>query len=129
MVKNILAKLLGHRGGDDDSKSQAPPPKPVAEAPAAVPAAAVPVPADIPADGDPVGFVEHVVKALVDTPDEVKIETQEDERGTLVRINCRKDEVGRIVGKQGKTIEAIRALVKAGAARQNRNMSVVIVEE
>jgi len=126
MVTSFIAKLFGSL----TSGSAEEPEEKQAEVAAPRESAAAPqVPADIPAEGDPVAFVDYVVKQLVETPQEVQIETQNDNRGTLIRIHCRKDEVGRVVGKQGKTIDAIRSLVKASAARTDQRMSVVIVED
>jgi predicted RNA-binding protein YlqC (UPF0109 family) len=73
-------------------------------------------------------FVGYVVKALVDNPDEVKIETVQDGDGKLVKISCRKEDVGKIVGKKGKTIIALRSLVGGAASRMQEKVSVEVVD-
>ncbi len=73
-------------------------------------------------------FVEFVVKSLVDCPDEVSIESTNDSNGKVIKISCRKNEIRKIIGKNGKTINSIRSLVRGAAKRENQNVSVVVVE-
>lgn len=74
------------------------------------------------------GFVDYVVKSLVDYPDEVDITTEETEEGAAIKIRCRKEDIGKIVGKRGKTIMAIRSLVSGAAGRQRRRVSVDVLD-
>ncbi len=76
------------------------------------------------------GFVEYVVKALVDAPDEVKVSTGDAENGggKVIRINCRKDDTGKIIGKKGKTIIALRSLVGGAAGRLQERVTVEVVD-
>ena len=74
------------------------------------------------------GFVDYVVKALVDYPDEVNVETVENGDGTSIQIRCRKEDIGKIVGKRGKTIMAIRSLVSGAAGRQRKRVSVDVLD-
>jgi len=74
------------------------------------------------------GFVDYVVKALVDYPDEVSVETVENGDGTSIQIRCRKEDIGKIVGKRGKTIMAIRSLVSGAAGRQRKRVSVDVLD-
>ena len=74
------------------------------------------------------GFVEYVVKALVDYPDEVTIETTETEEGAAIKIRCRKEDIGKIVGKRGKIIMSIRSLVSGAAGRQHKRVSVDVLD-
>ena len=74
------------------------------------------------------GFVDYVVRALVDFPDEVKIETAETDEGCTIQIRCRKEDIGKIVGKRGKTIMAIRSLVSGAAGRQRKRVSVEVLD-
>ena len=64
------------------------------------------------------GFVDYVVRLLVDYPDEVNIKSEENDEGCTIQITCRKEDIGKIVGKRGKTIMAIRSLVSGAAGRQ-----------
>ncbi len=73
-------------------------------------------------------FVEFVVKSLVDCPDEVSIESTQDTNGNVIKISCKKNEIRKVIGKNGKTINSIRSLVRGAAKRDNKNVSVVVVE-
>lgn len=78
---------------------------------------------------DILAFVDYVVRALVDTPASVKIELVEDEKGQVININCEKEDIGKIIGKNGKTIMAIRSLVAGAGSRLNRQMSVEVIDQ
>ena len=74
------------------------------------------------------GFVDYVVKALVDYPDEVTVGTVDNGDGSTIQIRCRKEDIGKIVGKRGKTIMAIRSLVSGAAGRQRKRVSVDVLD-
>ena len=74
------------------------------------------------------GFVEYVVKALVDNPDQVEMNTVDGEDGATIQVRCRKEDIGKIVGKRGKTIMAIRSLVSGAAGRQHKRVSVEVLD-
>ncbi len=79
--------------------------------------------------GDIVGFVDYVVRALVDEPGSVKIEVSENEKEErVININCQKADIGKIIGKSGKTIMAIRSLVTGAASRINQHIAVEVVD-
>ena len=79
--------------------------------------------------GDIIGFVDYVVRALVDEPGSVKIEVSENENeGRVININCKKEDIGKIIGKSGKTIMAIRSLVTGAASRINQHIAVEVVD-
>ena len=73
-------------------------------------------------------FVEYVVKTLVDKPGEVSLKTVENEDGATIQIFCCKEDIGKIVGKRGKTIMAIRSLVSGAAGRQRKRVSVDVMD-
>lgn len=74
-------------------------------------------------------FLEYVVKGLVDRPDAV-IVTPVDKQGlTLYELRLHPTDVGKIIGRQGATIQAIRSLLQVGAARKGVRCTVEIVEE
>jgi uncharacterized protein len=73
-------------------------------------------------------FVDYVVKSLVDAPEEVHITSENGEDSSIIRISCRKDDIGKVVGKSGKTIMAIRSLVSSAAGRLRRRVSVEVVD-
>jgi predicted RNA-binding protein YlqC (UPF0109 family) len=73
-------------------------------------------------------FVEYVVKALVDNPDQVEINAVDGKDGAVIQVRCCKEDIGKIVGKRGKTIMAIRSLVSGAAGRQRKRVSVDVLE-
>lgn len=73
-------------------------------------------------------FVDYVVRALVDFPDEVNVSSSSTDNGTVIRIECRKEDIGKVVGKRGKTIMAIRSLVSGAGGRLQQRISVEVVD-
>ena len=73
-------------------------------------------------------FVDYVVRALVDYPDEVNVSSAANENGTVIRIDCRKEDIGKVVGKRGKTIMAIRSLVSGAGGRLQQRISVEVAD-
>ena len=71
-------------------------------------------------------FVEFVVKALVDKPASVSIETKDSEKLMTIVVSCEKEDIGKIIGKNGKTIEALRSLVNGAAGRLNKRATVEV---
>lgn len=74
------------------------------------------------------GFVDYIVRSLVDYPDEVSIVSEEQSGSSVIKINCRKEDIGKIVGKKGKTIMAIRSLVSGAAGRMQKRVAVEVVD-
>ncbi len=68
-------------------------------------------------------FLEMVLGRLVTHPDEIDVEETGDDRGILFRIRVNPEDLGRIIGRNGRTIEAIRSLLNA-ASRDNRRVFV-----
>ncbi|HJO95013.1 MAG TPA: KH domain-containing protein [Victivallales bacterium] len=79
--------------------------------------------------GDILGFVDYVVRALVDNPGEVKVEINDMSNGQVINIHCRQTDIGKIIGKNGKTIMAIRSLVTGAASRLNQQINVEVVDQ
>ncbi len=73
-------------------------------------------------------FVDYVVRALVDQPDSVKIQAEKLENSTIIKISCAKEDMGKVIGKNGKTIMAIRSLVSGAGGRLGQKFSVEVVE-
>jgi len=73
-------------------------------------------------------LVIEIVKNVVDHPDEVDAREVEGEQTTIIEINTNPEDVGKVIGKKGRTIKAIRTLVNAAAVRQGKRVSVEIVE-
>lgn len=73
-------------------------------------------------------FVEDVVKAIVDNPTDVKTERTIDERGVLIKLYVNPEDMGKIIGKDGKTAKAIRTLLRVFGAKNNARLNLKIVE-
>ena len=74
-------------------------------------------------------LVEFVAKNLVTQPENVSVESSEGENGIKIMIRVAHEDVGRIIGKRGATINAIRLLAKAAAVKAGERVDVDIVEE
>ena len=71
----------------------------------------------------------YLVRALVDQPDSVKVETFEEDDGTIVlELSVADDDYGQVIGRGGRTAQALRAVVKAAAVKDNRRVLVDIVD-
>jgi predicted RNA-binding protein YlqC (UPF0109 family) len=73
-------------------------------------------------------FVQYVASALVDYPEQVSITTATKDRLNIIQISCVKGDIGKLVGKNGKTIAAIRALVSGAGGRLGLHATVDILE-
>ena len=73
-------------------------------------------------------FVLYVVQALVDEPDQVTLQTVEKNRINVIQIRCVKKDIGKIIGKSGKTISAIRTLVSSAAGRTGMRITVDVLD-
>lgn len=62
-------------------------------------------------------LIEHIVRLLVDNPETVSVSTYVGPKTTVYRVNCAKDNLGQVIGTQGKTIMGLRAVVHAMTAR------------
>jgi len=77
----------------------------------------------------PRDLLEYLTKAIVDSPDKVKIEEFEEDDGTLVlELSVGEDDYGQIIGRGGRTAAALRTVVKAAGSRQDRRVLVDIVD-
>jgi predicted RNA-binding protein YlqC (UPF0109 family) len=74
-------------------------------------------------------FLDFVVKGLVDRPDAVTVTPVEREGLTLYELRVHPTDVGKVIGKQGTTIQAIRALLQVAAAKRGLRCTLEIVEE
>lgn len=73
-------------------------------------------------------FVEDVVKAIVDNPGKVKTERTIDEMGVLIKLTVDPSDMGKIIGKEGKTAKALRTLLRVLGAKNNARVNLKIVE-
>ena len=71
----------------------------------------------------------YLARALVDHPDRVKVEEFEEDDGTLVlELSVADDDYGQVIGRGGRTAQALRTVIKAAAVKDNRRVLVDIVE-
>jgi predicted RNA-binding protein YlqC (UPF0109 family) len=75
-----------------------------------------------------VGLVEAIAKSLVDDPDAVEVTEREDKNVTVVQLKVAADDMGKVIGKQGRIAKAIRTVVKAAAVRTKKKVVVEIVQ-
>jgi hypothetical protein len=74
-------------------------------------------------------LVEFVAKSLVESPDEVKTRTYErGDHGTVVELEVAPDDLGKVIGRQGRTARAIRTLLSAAGQKSRRRYSLDIVD-
>ena len=73
-------------------------------------------------------FVEYVVKAIVDKPDQVKIDRRVDEMGVLITLKVDKDDMGKVIGKEGSIAKSIRTLLKSIGTKTNARVNLKIEE-
>ena len=76
---------------------------------------------------DMVSLVEYIAKSLVDTPDEVKTSLDEDEEAVTIELSVAKDDMGKVIGKQGRIAKAIRTVVRAASLKSEKKVLVEIV--
>jgi uncharacterized protein len=72
--------------------------------------------------------VEYLARALVDEPDAVEVTEVEGERSTILQLRVAPEDMGKVIGKRGRTVRAIRSLVRAAGSRQGVTTLVEIVE-
>ena len=73
-------------------------------------------------------FLEYVVGAIVDNPDDVKITRTVDERGVLLELSVNPEDMGKIIGKAGATAKAIRTLLRVMGAKHDARFNLKIIE-
>ncbi|MEP7071942.1 MAG: KH domain-containing protein [Verrucomicrobiota bacterium] len=73
-------------------------------------------------------FLEFVLRQLTEFPDEAVVSEIPSGRTTVFQLRCRQSDVGRVIGRNGQTIQAIRALLASAAARHNQRATLELVE-
>jgi predicted RNA-binding protein YlqC (UPF0109 family) len=73
-------------------------------------------------------LIEYVAKSLVDKPESVSLEQKMEGNLTVLELKVAKDDYGKIIGKQGRTIKALRTLVSASCAKNGLTYSLEVVE-
>ncbi|MGN0331542.1 MAG: KH domain-containing protein [Lachnospiraceae bacterium] len=73
-------------------------------------------------------LVEVITKALVDHPEEVVVTEREDRKTTVLEVRVADSDMGKVIGKQGRIAKAIRSVVKAAAAKEDKKVVVDIMD-
>ncbi len=73
-------------------------------------------------------LLESIAKALVDYPDEVSVNEVEGEKSLILELKVSKEEMGKVIGKQGRIAKAIRTVVKAAAVKEDKRVVVEIIQ-
>ena len=73
-------------------------------------------------------LVEVISKALVDDPDSVAVSERQDGRTTVIEVRVADSDMGKVIGKQGRIAKAIRSVVKAAAAKEDKKVVVDIIQ-
>lgn len=73
-------------------------------------------------------LVEYIARSLVTNPDAVKVTEKKGEHGIVLELSVAPDDMGKIIGKQGRIARSIRTVLKAYATKNKEKVSLVIVE-
>lgn len=73
-------------------------------------------------------LIEYIAQALVDHPDQVRVSEIEGEKTSVIELYVAKEDLGKIIGKQGKTAKAIRVILGAASAKLKKRFVLEIVE-
>jgi predicted RNA-binding protein YlqC (UPF0109 family) len=74
-------------------------------------------------------FVEYVARSLVDDPDAVRVELEEEDDTLYIMLSVGEGDMGRVIGRDGRIANAIRSLLKVMAARDGRHVELEIVSD
>ncbi len=74
-------------------------------------------------------LVEAIAKSLVDNPDGVVVSETTGHQGSVIRLKVDPEDMGKVIGKQGRIAKAFRTVVNAAAMRENKKVTVEIVKE
>ena len=80
------------------------------------------------ASGALVELLEYLARQLVDEPDAVRVETADEDDAIVLRLHVAPDDVGKVIGRQGRIARALRTVVRASAARERRRVLLEIVD-
>ena len=73
-------------------------------------------------------MIEHIAKALVDHPEQVKVSEVEGEKTSVIELAVAKEDLGKIIGKEGRTAKAIRVILGAASAKLGKHSVLEIIE-
>jgi predicted RNA-binding protein YlqC (UPF0109 family) len=72
-------------------------------------------------------LVEYVARSLVDDPDAVSVEVQQEQDGTVIELHVAEEDMGKVIGRNGSVAKALRTLLKVMGAREGESISLEIV--
>ncbi|MFA7108580.1 MAG: KH domain-containing protein [Sphaerochaetaceae bacterium] len=73
-------------------------------------------------------LVEYIVKSIVDDPEQVKIEVVEGEKSTILELRVAQDDIGKVIGKQGRIAKAIRTILSASVTKTGKHAVLEILD-
>lgn len=73
-------------------------------------------------------LVEYIAKALVDFPEQVSVNEVEGSQSIIIELKVAQEDMGKVIGKQGRIAKAIRTVVKAAAIKENKRVVVEIIQ-
>jgi uncharacterized protein len=73
-------------------------------------------------------LIEYIAKALVDNPDAVKVTEIEGEKTSVIELSVAKEDLGKVIGKQGRTARSLRTILSAASAKNNKRAVLEILE-
>jgi predicted RNA-binding protein YlqC (UPF0109 family) len=73
-------------------------------------------------------LVEYIAKSLVDEPDSVEVTELGDDEASVIKLKVSKDDLGKVIGKKGRTAKAMRTLLAAVATREDKRSTLEIIE-
>jgi len=73
-------------------------------------------------------LVIHVVKQLVDNPEKVKVKEVKGEQNIILELSTTKEDIGRVIGKQGRTIKALRTLLNAASVKTGHRVTIEVIK-
>lgn len=73
-------------------------------------------------------LLEHIVKSLVDHPDKVKVNIIEGEKTSVIELSVAKEDLGKVIGKEGRTARALRVILTAASTKLKKRAVLEIIE-
>ena len=75
-----------------------------------------------------VSFVQYVLQQICHNHDEIVVEAKDDDRGTLITVQVNEDDMGKIIGKSGQTVSALRTLLSVISAREGKRYFLKVID-